>query len=204
MSEAEPTLYLAALCYGSSAHARHMRALLALERACAARALPLRLDLGGADALIGRGRAAALARFLRSGASHMLMVDPDRGFEPEQVFRLMDCGKDVIGARLPGGSTPAGLAAGPDGLIRVDAADAGFLMVRRAAARRLVEAYPHLRARLGDVSATELGEVAMVFDSLIEPGTGRYLADDESFCRRWRDLGGAVWLAPALGAAKRP
>jgi hypothetical protein len=36
----------------------------------------------------------------------------------------------------------------------------------------------------------------MVFDSFVEPETGRYLTDFEAFCRRWRDLGGEVWADP--------
>ena len=29
---------------------------------------------------------------------------------------------------------------------------------------------------------------------MIDPDTGIYLSEDYAFCRRWRDLGGEVWL----------
>ena len=29
---------------------------------------------------------------------------------------------------------------------------------------------------------------------MIEPETGIYLSEDYAFCRRWRDLGGEIWL----------
>ena len=29
---------------------------------------------------------------------------------------------------------------------------------------------------------------------MIEPETGHYLSEDYTFCRRWRDIGGEIWL----------
>ncbi len=29
---------------------------------------------------------------------------------------------------------------------------------------------------------------------MIEPETRTYLSEDYAFCRRWRDLGGRIWL----------
>jgi hypothetical protein len=69
-------------------------------------------------------------------------------------------------------------------------------MVSRQAALRMTEGYPQLRARMGDVAGSKVAEAVMVFDSFIEPETGRYLTDFEAFCRRWRDLGGEVWADP--------
>lgn len=199
MSDPTPQLYLAALCYGGTAHARFLRSLLALEEACAAHRLPLRLDLGGGDALVGRGRASVLARFLESGASHLLFVDPQVAFTPADVLRLLAADKEVIGAEPCRGEVPARSAAAPrDGDTPVAAVDAGFMMIRRDAAARMSRAYPALRARLGDVHAAHAGKAVMLFDSMIDPQTGQYLTDDESFCRRWRDLGGVVWLAASV------
>nr|QQZ50657.1 hypothetical protein JKL49_04090 [Phenylobacterium glaciei] len=56
---------------------------------------------GGGDALITRARAAMADKFLKSGASHLLFVDADIGFKPEQVFRLLDADRDLVGASIP-------------------------------------------------------------------------------------------------------
>ena len=68
----------------------------------------------------------------------------------------------------------------------------------RLAQHEVCDAHPELRASLRDVRGAQTAEAPMVFDSLIEPGTGRYLADLDAFARRWRDLGGEVWADPAL------
>jgi hypothetical protein len=167
-----------------------MRALLALQAACAGRGVDLHVELGGGEALVSRGRAGKMAQFLESAATHLLFVDSDAAFQPQDVFRLMEADRDVIGlaaAAQPGGRPPS------DGLRRVAWVDAGFLLIRRAAARRISDAYPALAARLGDVRGAGAATAVMVFDSLVEPQTGRYLADGRAFCRRWRDIGGEVW-----------
>jgi len=187
-------------CYGGLAHALYMRSLLALRSACQAEGVELQLDLGGGEALIGRGRAGMLAKFLASGASHLIFVDADIGFAPEAVFRLLRSGHDVVGGVYPRKIREAGFEMGellgeaaPDGFQPVTFVGAGFLLISRAAAQRITEAYPGLRAGLGDVRGAQVSHAAMVFDSFVEPETGRYLADHEAFCRRWRDIGGVVW-----------
>jgi len=33
-----------------------------------------------------------------------------------------------------------------------------------------------------------------LFDCMIDPDTGVYLSEDYAFCRRWRAIGGEIWL----------
>lgn len=204
-----PYLWLATPCYGGEVHANYARSLLALKDACAARKLPIRTELGGGEALIGRGRATMMAAFLASSATHLLFVDADVGFPAEAAFRLLSLRKEVAGgvypkrAQAPGGllDLEVDLLPGePEAPVRrVAAIGAGFLMITRGAAERMTSGYPQLKARLGDVAGSRAPEAAMVFDPLIDPVTGDYLADHQAFCRRWRDLGGEVWAAFDLG-----
>jgi hypothetical protein len=69
----------------------------------------------------------------------------------------------------------------------------GFLMIARGALQRLTDAHPQLRARHGDMAGAAVAEATMLFETLIEPGTGQYLSEDYAFCHRWRDLGGAIY-----------
>ncbi len=217
MATFAPFIHLATPCYGGQAQASYMRSLLDLRGACKARGVSWRPDVGGGEALIGRGRGAYLSKFLRSEATHLLFVDADIGFPSEAVFRLLDSGRDVVGGLYPrriqdwaavrSGASLAWeadeLAApttpGADGFRRVAAIGAGFLMISRAAAERLEAAYPHLRARLGDLRNAGTPDALMVFDSFVEPQTGRYLNDWQAFARRWTDLGGEVWADTRSG-----
>ena len=216
MAASSPSIYLATPCYGGQAHAAYMRSVLALRSACGARGVELQFDISSGEALIGRGRALLLAKFLASAATHLMFVDADIAFEPSALFRLMDAGLDVVGGVYPRKAPrdgneldelPPGASRTLDGFRTVAAVGAGFLLVSRAAAVRLAAAYPQLRANLSDFQGAEISEAVMVFDSLIDPDTGRYLADHQAFCRRWRDIGGEVWAAGAsdlvhVGAAR--
>lgn len=217
MTTKAPSLVLATPCYGGLVHMIYTQSLLALQPACVERALPLTLDLGGGEALVGRARAGMMARFLLGSATHLLFADADVGFSPEDVFRLLDAGREVIGGFYPRKALDAqalerdntlATAMRPEaapladggiedhGLRTMAALGTGFLMVSRGAAQRMVEGYPQLRAKLGDVQGSDVPEATMVFDSFVDPDSGRYLTDYEAFCRRWRDLGGDVWADP--------
>jgi hypothetical protein len=201
-----PSIFLATPCYGGLAHALFMRSLLALRPACAARGVGLHVELGGGEALIGRGRAAMMAAFLASPSSHLLFVDADVAFSPEAVFRLLDVGRDVAGGLCPARAQPdSGVLTyeveplsppaepTPEGFCRVASIGAGFLLISRAAAQRMVEGYPQLRARLDDLQGASAASATMVFDPFVDAETRRYLVDHQAFCHRWRALGGEVW-----------
>ena len=202
MAASKRSIYLATLCYGGMAHAAYMRSILAFRPTCARRNVDLRVDIGGGEALIGRGRASAMAKFLAGDATQLLFIDSDIGFEPASVFRLLDSGLDVVGGVYPRKAPRSGaeLDELPDessqargGFRTVASLGAGFLMISRAAAVRMGEAHPELKARLGDMHGVGVPDAHMVFDSFIDPDTHRYLADHQAFCRRWRHLGGLVW-----------
>jgi hypothetical protein len=173
------------------------------------------------SAAIGAIAWEAVGRFSAPEATHLLFVDADIGFAPADAFRLLESGKDVVAAVCPlksidwekvRAAAKAGaadlMAAGlgyvvrflptadnsvevDDGFARVAYAGTGFLMLRREALRRVADAHPELAADLSELGGP--APTVMVFDTLVEPGTGHYLSEDYAFCRRWRDLGGEVW-----------
>ena len=80
-----------------------------------------------------------------------------------------------------------------DGFGEVAYVGTGFMLIARDALQRLIDAHPDLRARHGDMAGAAVAEATMVFDTFIEAETGQYLSEDYAFCRRWRDLGGAIF-----------
>ena len=222
MSEIRPPfLYLAVPCYGGLLALQFVTSLMRLQDACEARGIGLHVDMMGGEALITRGRSRLAARFLaHTEATHILFVDADIGFEPENLFRLLAADKDVVAAVCPLKSidwekvrraaaagaadlqaasigyvvrflpTPDNSVEVENGVAKVAYGGTGFLLIRRQALQRIADAHPELRARLGDGPADE---AVMVFDTMIEPETGQHLSEDYAFCRRWRDLGGDIW-----------
>jgi len=218
-----PFIYLAVPCHGAEVSIFFLRSLLNLQGACRLRGVGLQVDFLDSDPLIVRARSRLAARFLaRREASHLLFCDADIGFAPENVFRLLDSGKEIAAAVCPLKSIdwekvraaaqagkPDLMAAGlgyvvrflptPDnsveveeGLAKVSYGGTGFLMISRAALERLAAAHPELEADVSDVDDV-VARAPMLFETMIEAETGHYLSEDYAFCRRWRDLGGEIW-----------
>jgi hypothetical protein len=174
-----------------------MRSLLALQPVLAARHIDLHVELGGGEPRIDRARAAMMANFLDTPATHLLFVDPDVGFAPEAVIRLLDAGRDVIGAVLRRSRQPAGgrdKAGNAAAAIRpADSLDAGFMLISRLAAERLASANAPVVAKPGVVSGPERRGAENLFGPMVEPATRRRLSPEEAFAHRWRALGGELW-----------
>ena len=99
---APDSIFLATPCYGGLATVAYMTSVLALQRACIERGIGLQVELGGGDALIPRARGVMASRFLNQTAhTHLFFVDADIGFKPEQVFRLLDARRDIVGGVYP-------------------------------------------------------------------------------------------------------
>jgi hypothetical protein len=192
---ASPLIFLATPCYGGRPSALYLRSLLTLQPILAARNVGLHLELGGEATQLERGRAAMMARFLETPATHLLFVDADLGFAADAVTRLLDAGHDVIGGICPSLHPPDDgtdelhetAGAGGDGIRRVSSVAAAFLMISRRAAERLAAAHA-----LDGIPGPRPRETAGVFDSLVAP-SGRHLPSDQAFAHRWRAMGGEVW-----------
>ncbi len=220
----KPFIYLAVPCYGGNLNLFFVTSMLALQDACRERGIGLHIDLMGGDALITRARSRLAAQFLAfTQATHILFIDADIGFAPQNVFRLLEADKDVIAAVCPlkqinWEKTRAAVKKDvadlqavsigyvvrflpnasnevkvDNGFAQVAYGGTGFLMIKREAMQRICDAHPELRARMGDMADTLAAEAVMVFDTMVERETGQYLSEDYAFCRRWRDLGGEIW-----------
>lgn len=215
----QPFLYVATPCLGGEVRIQYLNAVLRLAEACEARGVGFHLDLLEDDPVIARARARLAHRFLQHpAATHLLFCDADIAFAPETAFRMLDAGKDLVAGVCPlkhldwdkirrmalaGAADLQAASLGyvlrflpnaanavevEDGFAKIAYAGTGFMLIRRDVVRRVAEAHPELCATLED------GErVAMVFEPMVEPGTGEHLSEDYAFCRRWRDLGGEVF-----------
>jgi hypothetical protein len=154
-------LVVATPCFGGQVSSIYAGSLFALQRAVHSMSnVQLKVHLRDGDALITRARANLVTLFLDDpAATHLLFIDADIGFKPEQVFRLIESGADVVAGcypikRVNWDKAKRAMAAGqpdlaansldyvleldnPDevrvvnGFTRVRYAGTGFLMIRR-------------------------------------------------------------------------
>lgn len=157
-------------------------------------------------------------------ATHLMFIDADIGFDPGQVVRMLEFDHDVVAglyplkaidweagarARVQAGESeetaPLRYVGVPcegmemereDGFITGRFAGAGFLLIKRPALLAMTAAYSHTRYLQSHTQAVpdSSANLYALFDPMIEPDTGNYLSEDYAFCRRWRDIGGRIWL----------
>lgn len=219
-----PHLFLATPCYGGQVTHRYFHSVLALMMHGIESGLPIHVETLARESLITRGRNALVAKFLaHAEATHLLFVDADIGFAPAHVRRLLEAGVDVAAGAYPlkllewdegaarrarqgelistaplryvGKPCEGAARREAGGFVTAEYAGTGFMLIRRAVFARLAAAYPAL-----EYGASHAGEEAPAaprhafFDCEIDPDTRHYLSEDYAFCRRWRAIGGEVWL----------
>ena len=84
-----------------------------------------------------------------------------------------------------------------EGFVTGTYAGTGFKLIKRSVFERLIAAHPETKydaAQTWPRPKHRSQNQYALFDCMIEPGTNIYLSEDFAFCRRWRQLGGKIWL----------
>lgn len=167
------SLVIGTPCFGGLLTKGYVVSLLQASFACVKAGIGLNVNLLGGDALITRARSHITADFLdRADATHLLFIDADISFSPDQMLRLLDFDKDVVAAMYPLKNifwekvegraqqgeplNEAGLlytakqCTGADlklenGFSTADYAATGFLLIKRAVFERMIAAYPQTK-----------------------------------------------------------
>jgi hypothetical protein len=98
----QPTIFLATPCFGGVVTQTYMLSVIKLLNFARSNGIEVAISLLGYDALVSRARSTLVAAFLdHPEATHLLFVDADVGFEPQQVERLLQADKEFVGALYP-------------------------------------------------------------------------------------------------------
>ena len=103
MPSAPVNLVIATPCFGGQISVLYAASLFKLQKLVRTYSdFNLKILFKDGDALITRARASLVSQFLDDpDATHLLFIDADIGFEPDQVLRLIECGADMCAAVYP-------------------------------------------------------------------------------------------------------
>lgn len=234
---AGPIRLLVATPLYDGAQADYLRAVVGLTGAAQRAGVECAFAWLSNNASISRARNVLTGAFLQSNATHMMFVDGDIGFSPDEVIDCLvrmqadpalavmgaPCPKRTINWQLVAAAAAKGLAAGnpaaleqyagvfaldlldPQASFRLDQPTelarlgTGLMIIRRDVFESLCQRHPELRY-VPDALDRESGLVGdtlyALFQPLTDPDSGQMMSDDYAFCRRARDAGFRIWLAP--------
>lgn len=142
-------------------------------------------------------------------STHLLFIDDDMGFPAQCVLDMLSFGEPVVGAmyrkkQLDYDWAASGLPLGTaefrgKSFLEVEGIGTGLMLIRRDAVDRLIEwdgqredGKPSLiRNHMLIADFQQCQRTLGFFDQLMSE-RGK-VAEDISFCRRWRQAGGKVW-----------
>jgi hypothetical protein len=218
-------LFVGTPMYEGLCHGQFALASIELSRLCAKRGVEVNFCFSGGESLITRARNYLVDDFLASGATHLLFLDADLGFDPDDVLTLLTLDRPVIGAPCPKktiawdqvaaaarrGIAPSllplhagdfalrGLSAGSVRSrepVEVEALGTGFMMIARPVFEQFRQAYPELAYVAYDRLANPLRTLHAYFDTAIDPASKEYLAEDWRFCQWCRRIGIPIYVCP--------
>ena len=149
-------------------------------------------------------RNLALVQFLQTDASHMFLIDDDVVWDEGSFLRVLEAPVDVVGGVYPHRVDAIGFPVQWDadkilyadretGLLQVKGLPAGFLRITRTVAERLIDAHSD---RWYHESCSPTGRAYDIFD--FQFLDHMKVSEDFIFCKKWREIGGKVWLDPSI------
>jgi hypothetical protein len=94
-------LFVATPCYGGQCLGLYAKACLDLQAICMQYGIECRFSFIFNESLITRARNYLVDEFLRSGCTHLLFIDADINFNPQDVLALLALDRDIIGGPYP-------------------------------------------------------------------------------------------------------
>lgn len=189
--------------YSGTVHLGTMRSLFTDLLALQARGDSWTLHDECGNALIADARALIVAQFLASEADTLVFIDSDVCWEAGSLLKLLDAPVDMVAGIYPQRKDPLNFCVkwdtskpdliAQDGLLEVLGVPAGFMKLSRKQLEAMVEQYPDSEFYVENAP----NEKAWALFADYRVGKHK-MGEDYSFCRRWTDMGGKVWIDPEI------
>lgn len=219
-------LYIATPMYGGIAKNNYTVGLQNLIVALSQAGHTITTTTVGNESLITRARNTLAHKFMKTDCDAMLFIDADHGWNAADVVRMIESGKDLIGAIYPmkginwENVRAAALAGKPaeeleqysgyfainllqesqqfneNEPFKVKDIGTGMMFITRKVFEDLK---PHCKQyKNNNVGNTgiEFGEMVTEYFTTIIDENDILLSEDYAFCRMWQNIGGEVWSAP--------
>ena len=208
--------FIAIPCADGSMDLETIRGLLGFQGLCHSLGIKNDFCFTSNEALITRARNRLVSYFMASDCTHLFFIDADVGFDGENILKLISRDKDLIVGSYPKktipSTYPSSFLRGGDGkfirdkthksLVAVDHSGTGFFCLKRVVIEKMMESYPELKwdnafrpAAITENLPANVEEIEKYcytfFDVLLE--SGLYHGEDNTFCLRWKRIGGEIW-----------
>lgn len=167
----------------------------------------------GGDQFIAKVRNKLVWRFLTHFpmATDLFFLDDDVGWPADKVIEFIHRPEDIVAGIYPKKSEmvdfPVELACDGatgelierDGLYQALGIPMGFTRIKRHVLEKLAK---HAQTFKDQEIDGNPGEYPGIFETGIG-SDGWWWGEDHTFCRKWLDLGGSIWVDPSISFAHR-
>lgn len=196
-------VWIAIPAYTGTIHLGTMRSIISDMLLLAERGDRVTIFDESGNAMIGDCRGLIVAKFLDGDGTDLVFVDSDVIWEAGALVKLVDYPVDFVAGLYPQRRDPIDFCcrwpAKPDielsehGLIEVDGVPAGFMRMGRAMLEKMTHQYADTVFHCDQAPNKE------AYDLFGPYRVGRLkFGEDYAFCRRWRDIGGQIWVDPEI------
>ena len=203
-------VFFATPCYGGMLTDQYFLSMFRVSQAFMQHGINFRITTLRNESLITRARNILTAMFLESDCTHLMFIDSDIEFQPEDMLRALAYDKPIMAGAYPKKALPVQYAINfkfvnpetkqirvENGAVEVLDASTGFFLIKRETIEKMMQAYPELHYRNDSNIDPKFNKYCYaLFDTILDPDDNRYLSEDYTFCRRWQKLGGEIWLDP--------
>lgn len=168
-------------CYGGMVTAQHFRSCMNLKEDLTKIGLPHDWLIGWNESLVHRGRMEMVASFLKTEFSHLMWLDADIEFTPDDVAKVWNLDADIgVGVYAMKKRNESWYAAWKDGQLvkdldqfdgptSVDYAGTGFMLVKRSAVLRVHDYVTKLYERVKNVTQALPPEIRGIINERFAP-----------------------------------
>jgi hypothetical protein len=150
------------------------------------------LDIIINEPLIQLARNKLLSVFLESDCDQLIFIDSDQAWAPNDLLKLINSDKDFIGApvilKTSNNYNVSFDRVSNDELMEVDFVGTGFLKISKKVAKAVWDISEEYKE--GD-SLNKMAFEIKIID-------GNIMSEDFVFCKKWKDLGGKIFIDPSI------